>query len=218
MTNTVDLMVEGKTPALLKYIPEGESPKMFLDLVKAHVMGVDQRGNARPSEDLLLFLYTAKRVGLDPLAKQIYAVYRWDSRVGAEKMAIQIGIDGMRAIAERTGKYAGQSDATFDDEKLSHPNSASVTVYKMIAGKKVETTATARWGEYCPLKKDGTPMGMWQKMPFLMLGKCAESLALRKAFPVELGGLYTPEEMQQADKLELPEPEVIKAKKKAKKK
>lgn len=197
--SAVELLEEGKTPQLLKYVPKGESPKVFLDLVKTHVMGVDKAGNARPNEDLMLFLYTAKRTGLDPLAKQIYAVYRWDSRIGREKMGIQVGIDGFRLVAQNSEEYGGQDDAEFlpADESAAVPVKAMVTVYRVNkkTGERMPTTATARWAEYAQKGKDGKLIGLWKTMPYSQLAKCAEALALRKAFPNKLSGIYTPEEL-----------------------
>jgi len=151
-------------------------------------------------DELQLFLYQAKRTGLDPLSRQIHFVKRKD------KGTIQTAIDGYRLIADRTGKYAGSDDYLFDEgiPQYLHmigkdgkaPVTATVTVYKMCDGSKVAFTATAGWSEYFPGEAQGF---MWKKMPYLMIGKCAEALALRKAFPAELSGIYTNEEMQQAD-------------------
>ena len=138
-------------------------------------------------DELALFFYTCKRTGLDPLARQIYAIKR------GGKMTLQTGIDGYRVIADRTGKLAGISDYSFDSEEGKHPSKATVTVRKVVEGAIAEFTATARWEEY----QAGGPM--WGKMPYLMLGKCAEALALRKAFPADLSGVYTSEEMSQDD-------------------
>jgi phage recombination protein Bet len=218
--NTIAMIAEGKTPKLLTLVPKGHSPKLYVDLVKSQIMGVDQKGNARPDDDLLLFLYVAKRTGLDPLTKQIYAIYRWDSRQGKDKMTIQASIDGMRVVAQRTKGYAGQDDVVFDDEKLKQPGKATVTVYKLMGGQRVPFTASARWGEYVQTNSQTKmPILMWEKMPYLMLGKCAEALALRKAFPNELSGIYAPEEMGQTNnvladlaapaRFEKKEPEVI---------
>ena len=194
---TVKLIYEGKQ--LLKYIPKGQSPKLYLDLIKSQVMKPDKFNNARNDSDLLLFLYVAKRTGLDPLTKQIYAVFRWDSRQGKEIMSIQAGIDGMRLVAQRTGQYAGQDDAVMlpEDESTKYPTKATVTVYKSINGERVAFTASARWSEYAPVKSDGSVEFMWAKMPYTMLAKCAEALALRKGFPNELSGIYSEEEMRQ---------------------
>lgn len=141
-------------------------------------------------DEFRLFIYTAQRLGLDPLAKQIYAVRR------KGKMVLQAGIDGYRLVAARTGEYAGSDDAVFEGEVDGRPTKATVTVYRLVGGARCAFSASARWIEYCPA---GDDVGfMWRKMPFTMLGKCAESLALRKAFPAQCAGVYTDVEMEQA--------------------
>ena len=147
------------------------------------------------NNQLALFLHTCKRTGLDPLAKQIHCVVRQTKN--GPVMSIQTAIDGYRLIADRTGNYAGNDDPVYDNEES--PKKATVSVYKMVGGTRCAFTATARWSQYYPGDLQGF---MWKKMPHLMLGKCAEALALRKAFPAELSGVYTHEEMQQAQVVE----------------
>ena len=149
-------------------------------------------------DEFELFLHACKRTGLDPLMKQIHAIKRWSAVEQRETMAIQTGIDGYRLVADRTGKYAGSDDAVFD-EKDGKPIKATVTVWKMVEGQRMAFTASARFDEYAQKKKDGSLTSFWIKMSYGQLAKCAESLALRKAFPAELSGVYTHEEMMQAD-------------------
>lgn len=137
--------------------------------------------------ELKLFLYTAARTGLDPLARQIHAVKR------AGTMTIQTGIDGYRLIADRTGKYAPGPITVAMSKDGAKVESATAVVKKLVGGEWVEVSATAYFEEY---RVANSPM--WTKMPRLMLSKCAEALALRRAFPAELSGVYTAEEMEQA--------------------
>ena len=134
-----------------------------------------------------VFIRQCERYNLNPIANQIYP------QVRQGRLNITTGIDGYRLVADRTGKYAGNDDPVYDNE--DSPRTASVTVYKIVAGTRCAFTASARWDQYFPGEKQGF---MWKKMPHLMLGKCAEALALRKAFPAELSGIYTQEEMEQA--------------------
>lgn len=146
-------------------------------------------------DEFKLYLYQASKMGLDPLAKQIHAVMRWDSKQNRNVMSIQTAIDGYRLIADRTGHYAGSDEPKFVEGK-PFPVSATVTVYKVVGGIRCPFTATAFWAEYYPGDKAGF---FWKKMPHGQLAKCAEALALRKAFPAELSGVYTKEEMEQAE-------------------
>lgn len=198
-------MAKNQDEMLMPYIPDGVNPATYVRLVES-VMGVDKNGNLRPAEDMMIFLHVSKKLGLDPMAKQIYPVYRWDSSLGREKMTIQTGIDGFRLIAQRSGQYAGQKETEFETkEGVKFPLLARVTVLKSVNGQIVETTATARWEEYVQISKDGNAMGLWGSKPYTMLEKVAESKALRKAFPSELAGLYATEEMPENDiKKEIP--------------
>ena len=154
--------------------------------------------------ELALFAEQVNRTGLDPFLKQIYGIYRHDSRAKGEVMQVQVGIDGFRLVAERTGKYEGQTQPLWcGPDKIWHdvwtddgpPVAAKIGVYK--SGRREPTYAVAHWREYV-VTYQGQPSGKWRDMPANMLAKCAEALALRKCFPAELSGIYAPEEMAQA--------------------
>jgi phage recombination protein Bet len=152
--------------------------------------------------ELQLFLHQCARTGLDPLSNQIYCIKRRasDGRGGwTEKATIQAGIDGLRLIADRTGRYAPGDPPQYSYDQKGQLLSARVGIWKNVGDKWFQVWGEAFWKEYVQTTRDGQPTAMWKSKPHIMLGKCAESAALRRGFPAELSGIYSNEEMAQAD-------------------
>lgn len=160
------------------------------------------------SDEESIFLMTCNRTLLSPFARQIYPVWRRvkENDQWVEKMQVQVSIDGFRIQAERSHKYDSQvgpfwcgPDGKWMDVWLSEkpPAAAKVGVWRKGAREPIWGIATYR--EYVQKTNQGDPNRMWKGMPANMLAKCAEALALRRALPYELSGLYTEDEMGQAD-------------------
>jgi len=145
------------------------------------------------NDELRLFAYACQRTGLDPFSKQIYAIKR------GGKMTIQAGIDGLRAIAERTGQLDGSEtywcseEGDWKDVWLSSKPPAAAKTIVHRKGSQHPFVGVARFADY------NAGQGLWSKMPAAMIAKCSEALALRKAFPADMSGVYSTDEMQQAD-------------------
>lgn len=152
-------------------------------LIKRTIMS----GKTEPTDnDLALFGLICQRTGLDPFSKQIYAIER------SGKWTFQISIDGLRAIADRTGTYAGSDEPLYDEgidlyqfemEGRKLPTVCKVTVWKIVQGIRCPFTGVARFSEFEQKPYANGKPGLWQEKPCHMMAVRAESQALRKAFP-----------------------------------
>jgi phage recombination protein Bet len=164
--------------------------------------------------ELQLFAMVANQSRLDPFAKQIYAIKR-NTRNGP-RLTFQTGIDGFRSSAEETGEYRGSDEPEYGDwiaQPFGHPEWARVVVHRRFPGGDVlDQSATVYWSEFYPGEQQGYT---WKQMPRVMLAKCAEAAAMRKAFPKRFGQVYTAEEMQRSEEAPVPAVTVTTARERA---
>jgi phage recombination protein Bet len=164
-------------------------------------LGVDKATDG----DLQVYHHVCQRTGLDPFARQIYMIERQG------KQTIQTGIDGYRLVARRSVDRSRETlsigapewcdaDGHWHEVWLQDgpPGAARVTVYR----NGEAFPAIALWREYVQTtwkNNQEIVTKMWRSRPAGQLAKCAEALALRKAFPQDLSGIYVDAEMDKAD-------------------
>lgn len=182
------------------YVQREVIPQDKVQLVKDMIM------KGASDSELALFVSNCNRTGLDPMNKQCWAVKRWDASLGREVFSFQTGVDGFRIVANRSGKYSGQLGPYWCDETgvwkdvwLSDKPPVAAKVGVLRDDFKEPLWAVAKFSSYAAKKKDGSLTPFWAKMPDLMLAKVAECLALRKTFPQDLSGVFSSEEMEQAE-------------------
>ncbi len=183
------------------YVQLAETTKFGLPMVK---VAMETVGKGLTPTEFALFLTVAARTGLDPFARQIYAIKRKQRQPDGsykEVMVLQTGIDGFRSIGSRTGNYAGQEgpqwcgrDGVWHDIWLEDDFPAAARVGIYLKGSDKPVWGVAKWREFAPLNDKGQVTGLWYKMPDHMLAKCAEAQAWRKAFPYEMAGVRAEEE------------------------
>ena len=166
----------------------------------------DAYANGATDGEFAVLMEIAKARRLNPLLKQVHFVKRWDKDKARMVWATQVSIDGLRAIAERTGLYAGQDEPEFIENPDGSLKLCKVRVWRKDWPRPA--VGIAHWDEYVQTTKDKQtgkvrPNEMWARMRHVMLAKCAEALALRKAFPEDMSGLYTGDEMGQAENVEV---------------
>ncbi|WRS30568.1 phage recombination protein Bet [Actinomycetaceae bacterium MB13-C1-2] len=193
-------------------VSEGQTEFSEQQIAVLSQIGVQDASDA----DLAVFFHQVQRTGLDPFARQIYMIGRrqkvWDPETRQErwttKQTIQTGIDGFRLIARRAADKSGEAlsisqpyFATPDGKWLDFwpYDKPPIAAKVMVKRGDGEFPAVAMFREYAGTTSKGELTRMWATKPSVMIGKCAEALALRKAFPLDLSGLYTTDEMDQAE-------------------
>jgi phage recombination protein Bet len=191
---------EEMTTAVSKYEAGAVTVRGINEEDKAVLKATICRGAS--DAELDLFVATCQHTGLDPFMKQIHAVMR-NTKVGdkwEKVMSIQIGVDGYRLIAQRTGLTEGMDGPLWSPDGVEwydfpHPDAQYAKVGIWRKGTPRAFTAICRMAAYV---QDNH---MWKTMGPEQLAKCAEVLGLRRAYPAEMSALaaYTGEPEYNSD-------------------
>lgn len=206
----------------LPYHP-GIQERFGLDITSWRTLTDGIFPSARTTEGVILALAYCKARKLDVFKRPVNVVSVWSTPLKRLVEGVWPAITEHRITAVRTGQYAGIDETVFGEEEtkvfkfdgeeeqndgtykkvkrevtVQFPSWARVTVYKMVAGQRVPFVGPrVHWlSAYGRIRKTDIPNDMWQRRPSDQLEKCAEAAALRRAFPEELGGMLTAEEME----------------------
>lgn len=148
-------------------------------------------------DEFKMFVLFCQSTGLNPLKKEIWFIKtkgytKKDGTSVDGRVQMMTGINGYLAIANNHPMFDGMECEIKKELNQPFPEYAIAKVWRK--DRKYPSTAQAFWKEYCQPGINGR-QSIWDQKPSIMIAKVAKSIALREAFPQEMGGLYTEEEM-----------------------
>lgn len=189
--------MDGNTPGRDLAVPEPtttpaqRAPNVDLSAEALELLR-DTIAEGSSEAEFSLFVRVCRRLQLDPFLKQICLIPRYSKVLGRKAYKPQITIDGYRLFAERSGRYEGQTapewcgaDGQWRNVWLDDEPPAAARVGVWARGFREPMWGVARFSSYVQYERDGGFSEMWAKMGDAQLAKCAEALAIRRAFPVE---------------------------------
>ena len=180
---------------LVTYETDGGKVQLSQAIVKQYICG----NSAVSDREVFMFMKLCEAQKLNPFLREAYLV-----KYGSSPATIIVGKEAFTKKAFRNSRYEGH-EVTSDGQVPDLTATAKVYVN----GYKVPITVTVDYDEYAAKNSSGQPNAMWASKPKTMLKKVALVQALREAFPEDLGGLYSEEEINTVNQGALPRENIV---------
>ena len=206
-------LVQGDNTQTLhvKYMAGEQEIYLSPGIVKKYLVSGD--ANRVTDEEIALFIKLCQYQHLNPFLREAHCI-----KYGNSPATLVVGKDVHIKRARRNPTYKGHQAGVVvlkkDGDLENRIGSLVLNGEDLVGGwakvfineDDVPTEITVSFNEYVGLKSDGTVNAQWQKKPGTMIRKVAQAQALREAFPEDLEGLYSVEEMGADDSILPTEP------------
>lgn len=196
---------------IVKYEVNGQEIQLSPDIIRNYLVSGDGRVT---DQEVMMFLSLCKYQKLNPFLREAYLV-----KYGNQAATIVTGketytkraaasplCDGYKAgiyVVTKDGDIQKRAGAMFVKSLGETVVGGWAEVYRK--DWKVPICTEVAFDEYVGRKRDGSITKMWNEKGATMIRKVALVQALREALPEELGGTYSPEEINSVNMDDLSE-------------
>lgn len=203
IANSLQAQPQEQDTGIFEYLANGEKIKLSSKMVKKYLVS----GNPEKvtDQEVMMFLTLCKYQHLNPFLREAYLI-----KYGNSPATIVTGKDTFTKRANKNpnykGKQAGIIVLTDKGEVINREGTFSLPNEKIVGGwarifikDREPEYNTVSFNEYVGRKSDGSINNQWSTKPATMIRKVAIVQALRECFPEDFGGMYSPEEMSNAN-------------------